>query len=136
MFKKLEYEISFGSIFSIDQFGFVRKGKIIFYENEIELFGYKHWSLLYRIISFFLITFLLSIFLYFLGFFLILITFTIVHYFCVSKISLKFNRSEIKEVNKKGRKITFMAPYKKNCYKRSIINAVDKEEAKLIESNF
>jgi hypothetical protein len=45
------YNVSFGSAFSIDQFGFVRKDEIAIEPNRV-IYGNKSWSLLGKAIAF------------------------------------------------------------------------------------
>lgn len=130
----MEYQIRYESAFAVDQFGFVRKGKIKINGEVVELAGYKHWSALARLGVFLAITILpLALFGVGVGFLLALV---IIHYFCASPASLKFNKSDITEVRRSTRKISFRArdPLKQGGkLKKSLFNATSEEEAIAIE---
>ena len=128
----MEYKIRYGSAFAVDEFGFVRKGKINITEDIVELSGNKHWSVLARLGVFLAITILPAVLFGFgLG---ILLALVIIHYFCTSPGSVKFRRSHIKEVQRSGRKITFKAPIKEGGkFKKSLFKAATEEEARGIE---
>jgi len=120
----MEYVIKYGSFFAIDQFGFVGKGRINIDGLDITLSGKKHWSTLSQIGIFFLLSFVLGP----------LFALLIVHYFCASPASLKFSLSDIREVKRSGKKITFLAPDKNsNKIKKSIFSGLNEEEAEEIE---
>jgi hypothetical protein len=130
----MEYEIRFGTAFSIDEFGFVRKGKISIDADTVELSGPKHWSALARFAIFVAIAILpLILFGFAISFILALV---IIHYFCASQGSLTFKKADLKEVVRKGRKITFKAPLEPNQqFKKSVFKAATESEAQAIEQS-
>lgn len=130
----MEYQIKYGSAFAVDQFGFVGKGKINIGEETVELFGKKHWSVLARLGIFLAITVLpIVLFGFGIGFLLALV---VIHYFCASPGSVKFNKHDLKEVKRWGRKITFKTSIEDvSKLKKSLFNATNEEDAKAIESS-
>lgn len=129
----MEHLIKFGSAFTIDQFGFVGKGKINIDYSNVTLSGKRHWSTMARVGVFLAITILpIILFGFGLGFLLSLV---VIHYFCVSPALLKITLLDIREVKRSGKKITFLAPDKSkgNKTKKSLFYALTEEEAKEIE---
>ena len=101
----VEYNVSFGSAFAVDQFGFVRKGKVSAGDTTVTFQGKKSWSTLAKVGIFLLITIVpLVLFGFGLGFILALV---VIHYFCASDGSLNIQKASVKAIRRKGRQIKF-----------------------------
>ena len=102
-----QFEGTFGSAFSVDQFRFVRSGSIVIEPTQVVLNGMRGWSQFAKFAVFLLITFVpLILFRFGLGF---LLAAVIVHYLCASKGIAILDRKSIAKVSVKGHKVTFNA---------------------------
>ena len=92
----MQYNVSFGSAFTVDQFGFVRKGTVTIEPDTVVYAGNKSWSILAKLGIFLLITLLpLFLFGFGLGFLPALV---VIYYFCASKGSLSIQRATISDI--------------------------------------
>ncbi|MCE2593850.1 hypothetical protein K6Y31_03370 [Motilimonas cestriensis] len=104
----MEFDIKYGSAFSIDKWGFVGKGKVKISDDKITFSGRQAWpawkKLLTGLIFFSIPTYFLKF-----GLAFVLPTFVVVHYLCVSKNQLSVLRSSISNIEQKGKKISSKA---------------------------
>ncbi len=101
----MKYNVTFGSAFSVDQFGFVGKGAVLVEDSTVTFEGRKSWSAMIKL-SVFLAMTLLPLFLF--GFGLgWLLALVVIHYLCASKGALSIQRASIEEVELKGRQVKF-----------------------------
>lgn len=133
----MAYQVHFGSAFAIDGFGFVGKGELAIDGEEVQLSGRRHWSALARVGVF------LAIFLPLyiasradiLGILLAYVAFAVVHYACASRGSVELSTSQVTQVTRKGRRITFRAPLEPGGkLRRSLFHARTEQYALEIES--
>ena len=147
----MEFKILFASLLRKDGFCFIGIGSINIEENKVILTGKRPWKL------FFYYGFFISMFVLLVGWFLsnvleikstfvffiiclglIFTLIELVKYFARRYIKVKsliFCKSEIVDVSRKGKKITFRAPSKDNWkLKRSVFMAFSEKEAESIQS--
>ncbi len=120
------YKVSFGSAFSIDQFGFVRKGEIAIKPDTVIYYGNKSWSLLGKAIAFPFIV--LILYLFGIGIFFGLPALVILYYFGASKGSLSIKRESISDIKQVGKKITFKGIHPESGKIKKTIFKVNTEE--------
>lgn len=104
----MEFEITYGSAFAIDKWGFVGKGEMRIDENNITFSGRRAWPAWKKLLTG-LIIFAIPTLLFKFGLAFVLPTFVIVHYLCVSYDQVSVSRSSISELKHKGKKVTFIA---------------------------
>ena len=122
----MNYNVAFGSAFSVDQFGFVRKGQIKVDGDKIIYLGKKSWSTIAKLGVFFLIAVLpIVLFRFGLGFFLALV---VIHYLCASDGNLSISKSSISDVERKGRHIKFKGEHPESGKIKKTVFKVDCEE--------
>ncbi len=120
------YKVSFGTAFTIDQFGFVRKGEIAIEPNRVIYYGNKSWSLLGKAIAFPFIVLLL--YLFGIGLFFALPALVILYYYGASDGSLSIKKDTISDIKQAGKKITFKGIQPESGKIKKTIFKVDTEE--------
>ena len=122
----MQYNVSFGSAFAVDQFGFVRKGTVSIESDSVVYTGNKNWSALAKLGVFLLITLLpLFLFGFGLGFLLALV---VIHYFCASKGSIVIKKASISDIEQKGKQVKFKGEYSESGKIKKTVFNVDTEE--------
>lgn len=126
------YDISFGTAFAVDQFGFVRRGKLTITDAAVRLEGFKHWSALARLGVFLAITILpLLLFGFALG---ILLALVVIHYACASQASLQWPKVQVRNVFRSGNQVSFVAPMSTSGkLRKALFRALDEAVAAQIE---
>ena len=122
----MQYNVTFGSAFATDQFGFVRKGTVTTGTDAVVFAGKKSWSTMAKLGVFLAITVLpLLLFRFGLGFFLALV---VIHYLCASDGSLSIQKSSITDVERKGKQIKFKGQHPDSGKTKKTVFKVDTEE--------
>lgn len=130
----MEFNITYGSAFSIDKWGFVGKGRIEFSEDKVTFYGRQSWPAWKKLLTGLVIFAIPTYFLKF-GLAFVLPTFVIVHYLCVSQNQLSVLRSSISDIKQKGKKISFKAQQvDSEKFQKSILKANVSEEGKKLLS--
>lgn len=124
----MQYGVTFGSSFSVDQFGFVRRGVITTEADTITFWGYKSWSWLAKFGVFVLLTIVLLMMLR-VGLLEPFIALVVIHYFCASRGSLSIQRSSIINVHREGRWMRFTGKHPESGKDRRTVFKVDTEQA-------
>ena len=129
----MQYNVSFGSAFVADQFGFVRKGTVTTGGDAVVFSGKQRWSTMAKFGVFLAITILPAILFGFgLGWLLALI---VIHEFCTSDGSLSIQKSTIAELQRDGRRIKFTGQQPDSGETKKTVLKVDSEEnAKRLEN--
>ncbi len=123
---QMKYDVTFGSAFAVDRFGFVRKGQVAVEGGKVVFLGKKRWSILARLGVFLGITVLpLLLFDFGLGWLLALI---LIHYFCASDGNLFIQKASITDVLRQGRQIRFRGQHPESGKTRKTVFKVDTEE--------
>lgn len=130
----MEYKVSYGSAFAVDQFGFVGKGKILFHDETLKLVGNKKWPVFPRICIFLAITILpWLIFHLSLGFLLALI---LIHFLCRSNSMITLDSSSLSNIKKSGKRISFKASIMGQAkIRKTLFIAFNEDGAQAIEGD-
>jgi hypothetical protein len=122
----MQYNVSFGSAFAVDQFGFVRKGTVTTGGDTVVFAGKKSWSTMAKLGIFLAITILpLVLFGFGLGFLLALV---VIHYLCASDGTISIAKSTITEVQRNGKQIKFKGQHPNSGKTKKTVFKVDTEE--------
>jgi len=122
----MTYNVSFGSAFEVDQFGFVRGGQITVEGGKVIFTGNKGWPVIAKVGVFLFLTIVpLLLFRFGLGCLLALV---IIHYFCASKGSLSVEQASLTDVRRNGRQIKFQGQHPESGKRKKTIFKVDTEE--------
>lgn len=123
----MKYNVTFGSAFAVDQFGFVGKGAVSVGESTVSFEGRKSWSTIVKLLVFLAITLLpLFLFGFGLGWLLALV---VIHYFCTSKGALSIQRASIEAVELKGRQLKFQGIHPETGKIRKTVFKAESEQA-------
>jgi len=121
------YAVRFGGAFSVDQFGFVRRGMLVIRPDAVRYEGWGKHSLAARWGMFLLITYVpLLLFRVGVG---ILLAYAIVNYIWVVGATLRIPAGAIASVTRKGRRIRFKAehPETRKMCRSDILFALESE---------
>jgi hypothetical protein len=129
---KLQFRVRFGSAVSIDEFGFVRAGRVAVEGDRVRFNGPKHWSLAVRAGVFLLVAGLAN---FLIGPLLgVLLALALLHYFAVSPGELEFSLRSVRDVKRSGRKLTFRAEHPRlGKTKKSVLRLESEKEALMLE---
>ena len=129
----MTYQVTFGSAFAVDKFGFVGKGKIGIGNDYIVLEGNQSWPTIAKLFIFLLITILpYVIFGFGLGFILALV---LIHYYCTSPGEIIIAKLTITDLKQSGKSISFNGVASGGKKKRKArIKASSRKEADEITS--
>ena len=128
----ISYAVGFGSAFVVDQNGFVRSGTLSVDGPFLEIAGPKHLPALHRlviVVGAMIVWWLLFGF----GVLSILIILTLVHYFAAKQTTMRWARSQISEITRSGKIVTFSVPGSSARPKKAVLRATDPDAATAIE---
>ena len=125
----MQYNVTFGSAFSTDQFGFVRKGTVKLGTDTVMFSGKKGWSFMAKLGVFLVIIVLpMLLFGFGLGWLGFLLTLVMIHYFCASDGALCIQKSSITGVKRKGKQIQFKGQHPDSGKIKKTVFKVDTEK--------
>ena len=131
--RRMGINVTLGSTFAVDQFGFIRKGTVTIEDDKIIFSGKNHWSAIVRIGIFLFITIVpFLLFRFGLGIFPALV---VVHYFCVSDGKLAVSKATITNVIRKKRQMKFKGKHPESGKIKKPVFKVDSIENAVILEN-